>query len=129
MAGKEDSMVRTIACLMFACMAMLGCREQAQEKWLARHQNVPTGEQIDRSIPMVRSTQQNPSLPRAIRESMAREPYLRDKMALVDITVRGGEVMLSGQVPDEASRDAALRVVVEVLGEERVLDELNLGER
>jgi hypothetical protein len=159
MPGKEDSMDRTVACLMFACVAVLGCREEAQEKWLARHQNVPTGEEVDRSLPVVRAPRQNPTLPggpaqpsppsmapmarspvnaapssqgdqelaRTIRESLAREPYLRDKMALVDITVRGGEVLLSGVVPDEASRDAARRVVAEVVGEERVLDQLDIS--
>lgn len=146
-------MGRTVACLLFASVAALGCREQAQERWLARHQNVPTGEEIERSLPRPTARVQpagpaQPGLPAmappaarpadpgtrsdqelatTIRQSLEREPYLRDKLALIDVTVRRGEVMLSGLVPDEQSRDLARRVVAEVVGEERVLDQLELS--
>lgn len=71
-------------------------------------------------------SQGDEDMAKSIRASMARDPALRDKMALIDITVRNGRVTLTGLVPDAASKSAAEAVTYEAVGTDNVMNQLTI---
>lgn len=149
-------------CMIVASLGAIGCRDKAQDKWLKEHANVPTVDEVARSLaehpqqpagpseaqaPQIRapaaSAQPQPPAPpmtgpasglalaqrdvetvRRVRAAMVRDPALQGKMARIEVAVRDGKVILTGTVPDESARAAAKAAAIATAGARNVVENL-----